>query len=227
MTNLTATSTIIKRENFSVNLGILACIAMIIVSLSACAVEDECNYLTLNREIQVPYDVEGDTTVVSVDSDRSIVDLQLYMDEEYQVEFPLRSITILVNDAELIDWDNTVITLNSMMPSPEIEIIDSSYANSIRIRLVWRGMTFTRESHKISFELAFNRDVPVGTRISFWVENTHFRSNIEEESFFQGKPDGFLGNEEASGVRTRRYPRDENEEVVRYDSAPGTITFTD
>jgi hypothetical protein len=40
MRNLTATTTIAKRENLSVNIGIIACIAMILVSLSACEVED-------------------------------------------------------------------------------------------------------------------------------------------------------------------------------------------
>ena len=228
MTNLT--TTIAKKENLSVNLGIIACIIMIATALSACAVEEEMQEDTFlcrdgmrcARE-RVAYDMEGETSFVRNTDERKLVVFNFHVGDEAPEDIRPKSITLYVRNGKMINWRETVPMIDSLLLSPEMQIAvipGDEHGPNVRVIYTWiHEVPWSPASliHHFVMSVQMREDVEAGTKIEFWLENVTFDKYFEDDSALRylGFADGVLGDPNSSAVMS----------VEGYNHAPAGLVF--
>ncbi len=181
---------------------------IIIVVVSVISVACEQNYAGINPEnpqmirARQSFDMEGETIEVNNNTSRKLVVAELHLPEGDDVDVQLHQVTFRVSGGHYIDWDATVIALDSMLLAPIVEVKDISASNQY-ITITWGQIpwqTHGNNKHNISLNVMFKEDVTPGTVIEFWTLSTVFKSNGQDPVYMYGDRDINLGQEYFSGA---------------------------
>lgn len=153
------------------------------------------------RQIQ-EFDMEGETIRVTNDTERKLVVASLYLPEGDDYDVQIYQVTFQVTGGQYIDWDATVISLDAMLLSPEIQVKDREF-NKQDVTLTWENLPWqpnVANRHDIGFSIMFKEDVDPGTIIEFWTKSVVFETRGEESVYLRGYRDIDLGEAYYSGV---------------------------